>query len=166
MSDPLPAPSAVVLLVEDEVLVRMVAADILFEAGFHVLEAVSAAEALTVLDVRDDIRVIVTDINMPGELSGLDLSVVAAKRDAAMAIVITSGREWPSPEEMPDGARWLPKPYTPESLVDAVRRAIDGTAGLAAVGKAPSGPPAQAQPLGDGADASDCPQATSRKLAS
>ena len=47
----------------------MVAADILFEAGFYVLEAVSAAEALTVLDVRDDIRVIVTDINMP-ELSG------------------------------------------------------------------------------------------------
>ena len=64
----------VILLVEDEVLVRMVAADVLEDAGFTVLESTNAEEALTLLETRPDVQVLFTDVNMPGALDGLGLA--------------------------------------------------------------------------------------------
>ena len=64
----------VILLVEDEVLVRMVAADVLSDAGFTVLESASAEEALMLLETRPDVQVLFTDVNMPGALDGLGLA--------------------------------------------------------------------------------------------
>lgn len=125
VTDAIPIPAPVVLLVEDEVLVRMVAADILFEAGFHVIEAVNAVEAQLVLKARDDVEAIVTDINMPGGLSGLELAAVVSGRDPRIAIVVTSGRERPLAGELPDGAVFEGKPYTPDSLASALRRALE-----------------------------------------
>ena len=63
----------VILLVEDEVLVRMVAADVLEDAGFTVLESTNAEEALRLLETRPDVQVLFTDVNMPGALDGLGL---------------------------------------------------------------------------------------------
>ena len=64
----------VILLVEDEVLVRMVAADVLEDAGFTVLESTNAEEALRLLETRPDVQVLFTDVNMPGALDGLGLA--------------------------------------------------------------------------------------------
>ena len=64
----------VILLVEDEVLVRMVAADVLEDAGFTVLESTNAEEALRLLETRSDVQVLFTDVNMPGALDGLGLA--------------------------------------------------------------------------------------------
>ncbi|MBM1174321.1 hypothetical protein [Microvirga arabica] len=80
MTNATPAPAPVVLLVEDEVLVRIVAADILVDAGFHVVKAVNAAKALMVLKVRGDITAAVTDVYVPGRLSGLKLAAAVAQR--------------------------------------------------------------------------------------
>ena len=75
--------SPVVLLVEDEPLVRMAAADDLQDAGFHVLEAANADVALAVLEsCSDDVQVLFTDIDMPGSMNGLDS---CRKRSAALA---------------------------------------------------------------------------------
>jgi CheY-like chemotaxis protein len=63
----------VILLVEDEVLIRMLAAEILSEAGFTVIESASADEALTILQARSDVQLLFTDVNMPGSLDGLAL---------------------------------------------------------------------------------------------
>jgi CheY-like chemotaxis protein len=73
-------PRMVVLVVEDETLVRMFMADFLDEAGFKVFEAVNADEALTVLQARPDIQVVVTDIEMPGTMNGLELTRVVRER--------------------------------------------------------------------------------------
>ena len=70
----------VVLVVEDEVLVRMIVAEVLSEAGFTVLESASADAALTVLETRRDVQVLVTDVNMPGSLDGLGLAQIVVDR--------------------------------------------------------------------------------------
>jgi two-component system, response regulator PdtaR len=67
-------PKPVLLIVEDEVLVRMLAVEIAEEAGYSVLEVTEADEAIRVLQKRPDIRVVLTDIDMPGSLDGLELA--------------------------------------------------------------------------------------------
>jgi two-component system, response regulator PdtaR len=70
----------VVLVVEDQTLVRMFMADFLDEAGFKVFEAVGADEALTVLEARPDVQAVVTDIEMPGSMNGIELTHVIRDR--------------------------------------------------------------------------------------
>ena len=111
----------VVLLVEDEPLVRMFGADVLEEAGFEVVEAVDGDEALEVLKARPDIRVLFTDVNMPGSLDGLDLARVVHERRPDIKLLIASGQVRLSDDEIPDAGRFLPKPYGPEAIVRHVR---------------------------------------------
>jgi CheY-like chemotaxis protein len=85
----------VVLVVEDETLMRMFMADFLDEAGFKVFEAVTADEALTVLQARPDVQVVVTDIEMPGTMNDLELTRVVRKRWPGVGVVISSGRAPP-----------------------------------------------------------------------
>ncbi len=70
----------VILLVEDEALVRMVNADILMDAGYNVIDAANASDALELLDARPDVRLMVTDVRMPGELDGYGLSRIVARK--------------------------------------------------------------------------------------
>src|SRR3954469_7202041 len=81
----------VILLVEDEVLVRMVAADVLSDAGFTVLESTNAEEALRLLETRPDVQVLFTDVNMPGALDGLGLAQTVHERSPEVGILIGSG---------------------------------------------------------------------------
>jgi two-component system, response regulator PdtaR len=111
----------VVLLVEDEMLVRMLAAEVLSEAGFTIIESGSAEEALTVLETRPDVGVLFTDVNMPGALDGLGLAQIVHERVPTVGILIGSGRIRPSPGELPPGGRFIPKPYAPSALTEAVR---------------------------------------------
>lgn len=112
----------VVLLVEDETLVRMFAADFLRDdAGFKVVEAVNADEALTVLEATPDVRVLVTDVEMAGTLDGFALARLVGKAWPGIGIVVVSGRALPHDGDLPPGARFLSKPYSPAALTEAIR---------------------------------------------
>jgi len=118
----------VILLVEDVVL-RMVAADVLSDAGFTVLESANAEEALRLLETRPDVQVLFTDVNMPGALDGLGLAQTVHERSPEVGILIGSGRIRPSPAELPLGTRFIAKPYAPSALTDAVRALARGHRG-------------------------------------
>ena len=106
-----------VLVVEDEPLVRMVAAETLAEAGYLILEAGTGDEALQIITSGAPLSAVVTDIEMPGAVDGLELAKVIEKRWPQIAVIIVSGRRLPPPHELPLKAVFLPKPYSPERLV-------------------------------------------------
>jgi CheY-like chemotaxis protein len=112
----------VVLAVEDEPIVRMFMADFLDDAGFKVFEAVNADEAIALLQVRSDVQVVVTDIEMPGSMNGLELARVVQVRWPGVGIVLTSGRVCPGPDDLMDRAVFLSKPYLPDTVIGAIRR--------------------------------------------
>ncbi|MCB8819946.1 response regulator [Microvirga rosea] len=100
----------VVLLVEDEPLVRMAAADELEEAGFQVLEAGNADVALAVLEVRsDEVHVLFTDVDMPGSMDGMALAEQVYRRWPHVLLLISSGNARPHPDEIPDHGQFIPK---------------------------------------------------------
>ena len=120
-----PEPRPVVLVVEDETLVRMFASDVLDEAGFKVFEAVNADEALAVLQARPDVQAIVTDIEMPGAMNGIALVKAVRERWPGVRIVIISGRLSPGPDDnLPDDIAFLTKPFLPTTLVNLLRKII------------------------------------------
>ena len=110
-----------VLVVEDEFVVRMNALSLLEEAGFGVLEAGSADEAIALLERRTDIRIVFTDINMPGSMDGLRLAHAIRNRWPPIELVLTSGLMRVRNEDMPERGLFLSKPYEPSELVQTVR---------------------------------------------
>jgi CheY-like chemotaxis protein len=110
-----------ILLVEDETLVRLIGSDLLSDAGYEVLEAGSADEALNILQSVEDVQVLFTDIRMPGSMDGLELAEVVHRRWPGIKILLTSGDTWPAKDRIPDDGRFLPKPYA----VDVLRQEID-----------------------------------------
>ncbi len=123
MSNPTPAP--VVLVVEDEALVRSIMAEALQEEGFTVIEASNAEEATQVLEARSDICVVLTDAEMPPGRRGFELAKEVSQRWPDIRVVISSGRAWPGPGDMPETAVVLPKPWTSELLAEYVWEAVD-----------------------------------------
>lgn len=128
--DPTPVQdSPVVVVAEDEALVRMLAVDILEEAGCAVIETANAEAALSVLDERSDVQVLVTDIEMPpGPLNGIDLARLTHERFPQISVVIVSGKVGPSPGDLPPGARFVPKPYSATKLTRVVQEVIASAA--------------------------------------
>jgi CheY-like chemotaxis protein len=115
----------VVLLVEDELLVRMAAADDLQDAGFHVLEAANADVALAVLEIcSDDVQVLFTDIDMPGSMNGLDLAENVQQRWPHISLLISSAYHKLHPGQIPDEGRFVPKPYSSEDVVQHIRELV------------------------------------------
>ena len=106
---PTPA-SPTVLVVEDEMVLRMRAVDIVEDAGFNSLEAVNADEALSILETRSDISLLFTDIQMPGSLDGLKLAHAVHKRWPAIKIILVSGQVNLSDAEKPTDSRFFGKP--------------------------------------------------------
>jgi CheY-like chemotaxis protein len=111
-------PKDVVLVVEDEALVRMNSADLIRDLGFEVIEAVDADHAVSLLESMPGITVLFTDIQMPGSMDGLRLAAVVKDRWPPIALLITSGQLHPPTADMPAGARFIPKPYLPLQLQD------------------------------------------------
>lgn len=103
--------NTVVLLVEDEPIVRMFAMEGLEAEGFEVEAVGDAAQALKCLEGREDIKVLFTDVNMPGAMDGLGLAQLVRKRWPMIDIIVTSGKQRPAQGELPDGAWFVPKPY-------------------------------------------------------
>lgn len=117
-------PHPVVLLVEDEPLLRFFVSDVLEDAGFEVIETGGADEALTWLEGRDDVRAIVTDIHMPGTLNGLDLAHLVHRRWPGILVLVVSGVAWSSAAELPEGGRFVTKPYEGSTILHHLREMI------------------------------------------
>jgi CheY-like chemotaxis protein len=111
----------VVLIVEDEALVRMDAADMVKAAGFDVVETSNADEAIVVLERRRDIVVVFTDVQMPGSMDGLKLAAAVRHRWPPIKIVATSGLAEVGEDDLPSGSRFLPKPYSERAIVTTLR---------------------------------------------
>jgi CheY-like chemotaxis protein len=111
----------VVLIVEDEVLVRSGAAKMVEDAGFEVIEAANADEAIRILESRRDIRVVFTDVHMPGSMDGLKLAHAVRNRWPPIKIIVTSGHELLTEQNLPKGVRFFAKPYSPIQIGDALR---------------------------------------------
>jgi len=110
-----------VLIVEDEPLVRLGAVETIETAGYEVIEAANADEAIRILESRRDIRVVFTDIHMPGSMDGLKLAHAVRHRWPPIKLIVTSGHEPVRAQDMPDGARFFAKPYDPVEIRDALR---------------------------------------------
>src|SRR5258708_8345733 len=116
----------VVLIVEDEFLLRMNAVDMIEAAGFEVVEAANADEAIEILESRRDIGVVFTDIQMPGSMDGLKLARAVRGRWPPDQIIATSGHVHVSETELPEGGRVLAKPYNPMQVTGVLRELISG----------------------------------------
>jgi DNA-binding NtrC family response regulator len=99
------------LAIEDDALLRMHAAVLLDDNGFGVVEAKNADAALKMLETRDDVQLLFTDIRMPGSCDGLDLARKVHARWPRVLLVITSGHIRPGQAEIPDDRRFAGKPY-------------------------------------------------------
>lgn len=109
------------LVVEDEVLIRMHLADHLRNAGYVVCEANHAGEAISILEANPGIRAIITDIEMPGSaMDGLALAAAIAERWPPCKLVIVSGRSYPADTFLPSGAKFFRKPYAPEQICETL----------------------------------------------
>jgi DNA-binding NtrC family response regulator len=115
---------AVVLIVEDEPFLRMAGAAMVQDAGFEPIEASNADEAMRILKSRNDVRLILTDIEMPGgSVNGLKLAAAVRKRWPPIAIIIVSGQCVPSAGELPEGSTFYAKPY-PQDVVVAKMQSL------------------------------------------
>jgi two-component system, response regulator PdtaR len=111
----------VILTVEDEVLLSEYLGDILEDAGYDVIAAANADEAIAVLESRNDIRIVITDINMPGSMDGVRLAAAVRGRWPPIKIIVATGKGVPRMEELPAGSQFVAKPYRADSILAAVR---------------------------------------------
>jgi CheY-like chemotaxis protein len=111
---------AVVLVVEDEALLRLNATMVVEDAGFEAIEAANADEALRILEARDDIRIVFTDIRMPGSMDGLRLASAVRDRWPPIQFIVTSGHATPSAQDLPAGGHFIQKPYESAQVARAL----------------------------------------------
>ena len=117
---------SVVLVVEDELMLRMRAVDIVQDAGFESLEAVSADEAIKILESRNDISVLFTDIQMPGSMDGLKLAHLTHTRWPHIKIILVSGQIAVTNADKPDDSKFFPKPLEIEQMVLELQKMVGG----------------------------------------
>jgi CheY-like chemotaxis protein len=114
-------PKDLILVVEDEFLIRIDSVDMIRDFGFEVIEATDADEAIALLESIAGIKVVFTDIQMPGSMDGLKLAAAVRDRWPPVALLITSGKVRPPRDDMPAGAQFLPTPYSPGQLKEQLR---------------------------------------------
>ena len=121
MTDPTPP---LILVVDDEPLLRLLAREFLEEMGFRVLEAPNAESALSLLEGRTDVDLLFTDVHMPGAIDGMSLARKVGARWPGVHVLMTSGRERPAPAAIPASGKFMPKPYSPDELLRHVKALI------------------------------------------
>jgi YesN/AraC family two-component response regulator len=115
------ATTPAILIVEDELLVRLGAAQTIEAAGFEVIQAANADEAIRILEYRSDIRVVFTDVEMPGSMDGLKLAHAVRNRWPPIKLVVTSGHVEVAEQDLPQGGRFFAKPYDLKKITDTLR---------------------------------------------
>jgi two-component system, response regulator PdtaR len=113
------------LVVEDEDLLRQLGVEIFIEAGYQVVEAANAEEALELLAASSAVHLLFTDINMPGSIDGLALAHRAGEQRPHLGIIIVSGQGIPHPDALPRGCRFHTKRYDPGRVLDHAQELTD-----------------------------------------
>jgi two-component system, response regulator PdtaR len=111
----------VILVVEDEALVRLAAVGMLEDAGFRMVEAANGEQAIELLAADSDVQLLFTDVTMPGAIDGIALARQVRDRWPHIAIMVVSAKRVPQSEELPAGSRFELKPYSPETVVRHAR---------------------------------------------
>jgi CheY-like chemotaxis protein len=114
----------VVLLVEDEFLIRQTLVDILREAEFWVVEAQDADEAFELLRSRADVAAVLTDVNMPGSMDGFEFVHLVRQGWPVVGVLVISGQADPGPSDLPSRATFLRRPFRPAALIKALQDVI------------------------------------------
>lgn len=115
----------VILVVEDETLVRMSAVSVAKDSGFEALSAASADEAIGILESRSDVLLVFTDVNMPGLMNGLKLAHVVRGRWPPVELLVTSALGNITARDLPERGRFLPKPYDVATLSEAFHQMVE-----------------------------------------
>ena len=110
----------VVLIVEDEPLLRFSGAEMVGDAGYDVVEAGSADQAIVILEARSDIHIVFTDIQMPGSMDGLKLAWFVRNRWPPIKLVVTSRRVAVAERDLPSGGLFIGKPYTSPRIAEVL----------------------------------------------
>src|SRR3954470_5776118 len=138
-----------VLVVEDEMILRMRAVDIVEDAGFNPVEAVNADEALSILESRSDISVLFTDIQMPGTLDGLKLAHAVYKRWPGIKIILVSGQVTLSDADKPIDSRFFGKPLETKQMIAEIQEMVGiGALTIAPLEEVPLAAKSEPVPLG------------------
>lgn len=112
----------VILIVEDEPLLRFAAMDMVEDAGFVAVCATNSTEAVALLEARSDIRILFTDVDMPGGIDGVQLAALVRDRWPPIHIIVISGHRDVRPDMLPDAAIFFRKPYDEEVIVGELNR--------------------------------------------
>lgn len=115
-----------VLLVEDEVLIRMEAEYVLEDQGYKVLPATNAAEALEILDKVPKVDVLFTDVKMPGPMDGLDLAWMVHERWPWIRLIIASGHADLTEADLPNDGKFFRKPYSGAAITNTIQNMVSG----------------------------------------
>ena len=113
-----------VIVVEDETLVRLDIVVSLENEGFNVLEATNADDAIAILDAHPEIRLLFTDIDMPGSMDGLKLAVAVRDRWPPVMIIVASGHQQLSDELLPVDGKFFTKPYDHARVIRTMREML------------------------------------------
>jgi CheY-like chemotaxis protein len=116
------ATPSLVLVVEDEPIIRIMATEIVEAAGLIAVDAADALEAITILQSRRDIRIVFADINMPGGIDGLQLASIVRERWPLVELILASGRVPRRDVELPARTLFFQKPYRADDVINALRR--------------------------------------------
>ena len=111
---------AIILIVEDELLLSMDISEALEDAGYAVIAVANADEAIKVLESRNNVRTIFTDIDIPGSMDGLKLAAAVRDRWPPIHIIVTTGTKAPRRDEMPANSAFIAKPYRRAEVLEAV----------------------------------------------
>jgi DNA-binding NtrC family response regulator len=120
---------SVILIVEDEVMVRMHLADLLTEAGYRIIAMANADHAMAVIGARPDIELLFTDIVLPGAIDGCTLARAVNQRWPQIGLLVASGKTQPSPGELPDRAHFIAKPYSRSDLLPKIEELLAANPG-------------------------------------
>ena len=114
----------VILVVEDEMLLRMRAVDMVEDAGYVPVEAVDADEAFTILKSRSDIALLFTDVQMPGSMNGLQLALAVHESWPRIKIILASGQLKLLPGEIPENSRFFGKPLDSTEMISEIKQML------------------------------------------
>ena len=106
-----------ILIAEDESLLRMVTAEMFEAAGYHVIEVDSADAGAGIVADGRDIAGLVTDIQMPGLIDGVALARITHEQHPQAVIIVVSGQSIPGVDELPEGAKFIGKPYDTRQIL-------------------------------------------------